>query len=94
MADESTGLFLRLFYQFLAQQEDLTKAEALRKTQRFFIHGKTSLNQIPTEKREFIISTENIEENRLELRVDGTTGQNPYRHPFYWAPFILMGNWL
>ena len=19
---------------------------------------------------------------------------NPYTHPFYWAPFILMGNWL
>jgi CHAT domain-containing protein len=18
----------------------------------------------------------------------------PYAHPFYWAPFILMGNWL
>jgi CHAT domain-containing protein len=20
--------------------------------------------------------------------------QGRYRHPFYWAPFILMGNWL
>jgi CHAT domain-containing protein len=19
---------------------------------------------------------------------------HPYAHPFYWAPFILMGNWL
>jgi CHAT domain-containing protein len=21
-------------------------------------------------------------------------GPHPYAHPFYWAPFILMGNWL
>ena len=20
--------------------------------------------------------------------------QQPYQHPYYWAPFVLVGNWL
>lgn len=57
VADVSTGIFMQAMYQ-LRQDENLTKAEALRRAQLAFIQSK-----------------------RLS-------------HPFFWAPFILMGNWL
>ena len=28
------------------------------------------------------------------LRGDGKAATASYSHPYYWAPFILMGNWL
>lgn len=27
------------------------------------------------------------------LTLPGHDDARPYAHPFYWAPFILMGNW-
>jgi len=57
VADESTGEFMKSMY-LNRQVDNLTKAEALRRTQLEFLRSET------------------------------------YSHPFYWAPFILMGNWL
>ncbi|NET06873.1 MAG: CHAT domain-containing protein [Symploca sp. SIO2B6] len=56
--DESTASLMVKFYQQLAQEQSMTKAQALRKAQ-------------------------------LEL-----LKQPQYQHPFYWAPFVLVGNWL
>jgi CHAT domain-containing protein len=39
---------------------------------------------------------EALRESQLELlRGEGQSKAGaPYAHPFYWAPFFLMGNWL
>jgi CHAT domain-containing protein/tetratricopeptide (TPR) repeat protein len=86
VADQSTGQFMQLFYGFRQKNPGMTKAEAMRKAQQAFIKGKVpqALAQI----------------DRGAKRADAGTDAAPLAavtttdHPFFWAPFILMGNWL
>jgi len=89
VADDSTGQFMRAFYK-IRQEDRVSTAEALRRTQRLFIEG--AFKETPgTQAR-----------NRGDVRTPRknadispqTTPPQGYAHPFYWAPFILMGNWL
>jgi CHAT domain-containing protein len=85
VADESTGIFMQNFYQ-LREQEKLTKAEALQKAQLIFIRGQAS-QTLPIRRG-------------METELQGSENSPsapqsaPYSHPYFWAPFILMGNWL
>jgi tetratricopeptide (TPR) repeat protein len=76
--DSSTGIFMSRFYN-LIQQEGLTKAEAARQAQYYFI--KVKVPSVP-----LMDSVEHAEAMPPDLK--------GYRHPYFWAPFILMGNWL
>ena len=69
VADESTGLLMRNFYQ-LREQKKLSKSAALRQAQLVLL-------------KEGAVNRDNAR---------GAAG--PHAHPFYLAPFILMGNWL
>lgn len=86
VADASTGIFMSLFYQ-MRNELRLSKAEALRKVQSIFISGTHDAEGMEPEHR-------GIRE------ADGDGGGftpppgAPFAHPFYWAPFILMGNFL
>jgi CHAT domain-containing protein len=86
VADASTGLFMREMYR-RRTEERLTKAEAIGQVQMAFLQGRLKGG------------------GALVDRGARTTGSAPsvpataaapanYAHPFYWAPFILMGNWL
>ena len=83
VADESTGQFMQLFYS-LRQRQGLSKAEALQKTQLAFIEGR--------------VAAELTEAARARGRQTDAAGKTVEaagaNHPYYWAPFILMGNWL
>ncbi len=87
VADQGTAQFMARFYARREQQHE-TKAEALRQTQIEFIRGALSGMQADTKE-----GRGQALEGRLK---DGDAGQPPaaYAHPYYWAPFILMGNWL
>lgn len=58
--DEATAELMGYFYQNLNQNQEISKAEALRDAQ-------LTLLQDP---------------------------DSQYSHPYYWAPFVLIGNWL
>ncbi|MEG4023072.1 CHAT domain-containing protein [Microcoleus sp. S13C4] len=62
VSDKSTALFMGEFYRGL--NDNLTKAEALRKAQIAFLKNP--------DRKDY----------------------NSYSHPYYWAPFILVGSWL
>ena len=83
VADESTGQFMQLFYS-LRQRQGLSKAEALRQAQLAFIEGR--------------VAAELTEAARARGRQTDAAGKTVEaagaNHPYYWAPFILMGNWL
>jgi CHAT domain-containing protein/tetratricopeptide (TPR) repeat protein len=79
--DASTSLLMQRFYQNLAGGT-MTKAEALRQVQRDFINGKLTAKDAP---------------NRSDIAVQvtnprGQIGSQTFAHPYYWAPFILIGN--
>jgi len=80
--DYSTRLLMEQFYKNLAKgtlQSPATKAEAMRDAQLMLLRGEdTPLDATETSDRD--------REN------SSSTAQNSsLRHPFYWAPFILMG---
>ena len=76
------------FYTLL-QREDTTRAEALRQVQIEFITG------ISPEPGGAVSAADETRGRRIVDQVAGEaqifTG---YSHPYFWAPFVLMGNWL
>lgn len=77
--DDSTSLLMQRFYEFLAAG-DITKAQALRQAQLSLLYGEDV-------------------ETRLEAIRAGAAPQyregfEPVgnRHPYHWAPFVLMGD--
>jgi CHAT domain-containing protein len=89
VADKSTGIFMARFYTLL-QQEGMTKAEALRQTQVEFIEGKLDENSAP-----LVIATRGLIASSADDEDENPAEDFPgYSHPYFWAPFILMGNWL
>lgn len=81
--DASTSQLMQQFYAYLATgttQTPVTKAEALRQAQLSLLQGRNPRSRLT---------------NRL------TVGQPPiattppqFAHPYYWAPFVLIGNGL
>lgn len=61
VADDSTALLMRQFYEIREAKSGTTKADALRQAQLDLLRGDP---------------------------------KSPYVHPYFWAPFVLMGNWL
>lgn len=84
--DQSTAIFMSNFYRNWFRH--LTKTQALRLAQRIFIEDKMAAT-----------STQVRQRGAKRLRTDQTAAylfdpQRPYAHPYYWAGFVLMGNWL
>ena len=71
---------MREFYRLRQANPSLTKIEALRRAQFRLLRGEINPGSLASE------------------RGVRTSGEKPksrdYRHPYYWAPFFLMGNWL
>jgi len=93
VADESTGLFMRELYG-LRQEAKLSKAEALRQAQVKCIRGQLAGPVDPTgasvasgRSRGFSVVQAG------DAKPPTTPSAAPYSHPYYWAPFIIMGNW-
>ncbi|MFM2432823.1 MAG: hypothetical protein RLZZ511_4037 [Cyanobacteriota bacterium] len=75
--DPATSLLMREFYGKLAKG-NISKAEAIRQVQIDFLKGKLTAQDAP------------IRAGARPL-VEGSN-HNDFTHPYYWAPFILIGN--
>jgi CHAT domain-containing protein len=87
VADESTAALMRALYE-KHKVERLDKAEALRQAQLALLHGTVQADAGATERRGLARKAETV---AVSFKTDPKA---PFAHPFYWAPFILMGNWL
>jgi CHAT domain-containing protein len=93
VADGSTALLMRALYQ-AHKNDHVDKADALRDAQLALLRGTVHADS--TGKAASAGKTE-----RGLTRVDGAPAvasfaadpHAPFAHPFFWAPFILMGNW-
>jgi CHAT domain-containing protein/tetratricopeptide (TPR) repeat protein len=84
VSDASTPALMRRFYE-LREQEQLTKAEALRRAQVEMAAGALT----PAGPRGAPARGGRALE---EPSVEGGGARSGWTHPYYWAPFILMGN--
>lgn len=81
VADESTAKLMAEFYR-LREAKSANKAEALRQAQLQLLRGAEKKNS--SEERGVKLP------NQAPNVADP---MKPHAHPYYWAPFILIGNW-
>jgi CHAT domain-containing protein len=84
--DASTGQLMGDFYgRWAAGAGKVAKVEALRQAQLDLLLGRTKPAAAPTLKPSGA--------RGVALEGTGADEAASYAHPFYWAPFVLMGNW-
>jgi CHAT domain-containing protein/Tfp pilus assembly protein PilF len=90
VADASTGIQMTEFYKILERNPTIGKAEALHQAQLKMMQGeyKTLDEAIKNRSDKIILGGENSDQP--EFKKDSKT---PFAHPYYWSPFVLIGNW-
>ena len=81
--DVGTSLLMQRFYTFMATGE-LTKAEALRQAQLSLLNREATLDSRLTRL--------GLERGGLVPATEASSTPATLDHPYYWAPFILIGN--
>jgi CHAT domain-containing protein len=98
VADESTAEVMAGFYR-RRQEKGLSKGEALREAQLALLQGRVEFTgERATAAAQATRSPEALAVEGRDLAKAGAPhfavdSTRPYAHPYYWAPFILMGNW-
>ena len=82
--DPATALFMQQFYQHLKSGK--TKAQAIQQVQQDFIDRKRTV-QGTARRSEADINIQ-LDPGAIDRRSSATS----FAHPYYWAPFILIGN--
>ncbi len=83
--DDSTSILMQRFYEFLASGE-FTKAEALQQAQLSLLNAGEVESAIALRDRGIGVEAANLDAQ--------ANRPAPRSHPYYWAPFILIGNGL
>ncbi len=87
VSDRGTKELMLKFYQIKKEQPGLPKGEALRQAQLSLLHG---MNKAQVDKG----GEAGLTQKRVEaLKPFKHDEKAPFGHPFYWSPFILIGNW-
>jgi len=88
VSDDSTRLLMQNFYRAHETQPGTSKAEALRQAQLSLLDG-TAQGEVNRTRGASPVATSPT----ANLPIFTPDPKAPYAHPFYWAPFILIGNW-
>lgn len=87
VADEGTSMFMSEFYRLKKADPKLSKAEAIRLAQKQMIDGKIK----STGKGGGCRADEFVTSNKPNaFKCDPNA---PFSHPYFWSPFVLIGNW-
>ncbi len=90
VADESTQVLIGEFYRLRKENANLTKSEAMQRAQQAMIEGKLQSSAEAVKKRAELVGASGANKN---LPVFTKDAKKPFAHPFYWSPFVLIGNW-
>lgn len=93
VSDDSTAELMVRYYRDYRGRAGSNKAGALRNAQLALLKGKYK-TLLTDESRQLVrerSEPDNIDPSKLILYRAGRKA--PFAHPFYWSPFILIGNW-
>jgi CHAT domain-containing protein len=88
--DVSTKEVMQTFYRLRDTQPGLSKAEALQQAQRQLLAG---LEPLITATGTRDSAPEHTRSPAAPLPPLAQNPQASYAHPYFWAPFVLIGNW-
>jgi len=88
VADQSTQLLMQEFYRLREATPGMLKAEALREAQLDLLHGTINGDTFDNASRGVKINDHQTSSTSFPFNSGA-----PYSHPYYWSPFILIGNW-
>ena len=105
VADRSTGALMQTLYRLRGADPTLTKADALRQAQLSLLHcagdahgaaADTAAGGCTGQRRPFDLAGDDAAAADAMATDPAAAGDTACRwtHPYYWAPFVLMGNWL
>jgi CHAT domain-containing protein len=87
VADEGTSMFMSEFYRLKKANPQMSKAEAIRTAQKEMIDGKIkATGQAGGCRAEDFGSGAKTNQFKCDPNA-------PFSHPYFWSPFILIGNW-
>jgi CHAT domain-containing protein len=90
VADLSTSILMREFYRF-CYVDGNDKAESLRKAQIAVMRDETAE---PAPLRGTALSASGTSSSSAASGTEAPRWDGKgYSHPYYWAPFVVMGNW-
>jgi len=87
VADDSTAKLMQEFYRLRETQKGINKAEALQQAQLSLLRGGLKGGKESEKRAEIVGATA---PSQAAFKPDPNA---EYAHPYYWAPFILIGNW-
>jgi len=93
IADASTAQLMQALYRS-RQQQHLNKAEALRQAQLSLLSGKLAGIDAKQKGERGAERLDGGKAQASDTPAFEVNANAPFAHPYYWAPFILMGNWL
>ncbi len=95
VSDDSTAELMARFYRNYRSRAEMNKAEALRTAQLALLYGvyKTAGATKRELTREDALTATKIKIDSAKLKPFKANKKAPFAHPFYWSPFILIGNW-
>ena len=91
VADNSTKLLMQEFYRAREAHAGLTKIAALREAQLKLLRGEIAVEAAESAGRQ--ITHEAAKPGEPGRQVFKPDPKAPFAHPYYWAPFIMIGNW-
>jgi CHAT domain-containing protein/Flp pilus assembly protein TadD len=87
----STGDLMEDFYRNWTTNRKQGKAAALRDAQLKMLYGNVPQADRDSERKEYAEWAAHAGD--ATRRAFKTDTRAPYAHPFYWSPFVLIGNW-